>query len=76
MFVALGFGIPFYFFMSVNRGTYQGHQNFNMLSMTYQTEMWSRLLITLAFLLFSPWEPALSVAMGIGFFLSFWTDPF
>ncbi len=75
MFVALGFGIPLYFFMSVNRGNYQGHHNFNKLSITYQTEMWSRLLITLAFLLFSPWEPALSVAMGIGFSFLFGLIP-
>jgi len=65
MFVVLGFGIPMYFFMCVNRGTFQGHHQFNMLSVTYQTEMWSRLLITLSFLLFSPWEPAITVALGI-----------
>lgn len=75
MFVVLGFGIPFYFFMSVNRGTYQGQQNFNMLSITYQTEMWSRLLITLAFVVFCPWEPALSVAMGIAFSFLFGLIP-
>lgn len=75
MFVALGFGIPLYFVMSVNRGTYQGHQNFNLLSITYQTEMWSRLLITLAFVVFCPWDPAISVAIGIAFSFLFGLIP-
>ncbi|NNE03160.1 MAG: sugar isomerase [Eudoraea sp.] len=65
MFVILGFGIPMYFIMCVNRGTFQGHLQFKMLSITYQTEMWSRLIITLCFLLFSPWEPSITVSIGI-----------
>jgi len=75
MFVVLGFSIPLYFFMCVNRGTFQGHHQFKMLSITYQTEMWSRLLITLSFLLFSPWEPAITVALGIGFSFLFGLIP-
>lgn len=75
MFVALGFGIPLYFVMSVNRGTYQGRQDFNLLSITYQTEMWSRLLITLAFVIFSPWDPGISVALGIAFSFLFGLIP-
>ncbi|NER11599.1 Membrane protein involved in the export of O-antigen and teichoic acid [Muriicola jejuensis] len=75
MFVALGFVIPLYFVMSVNRGTYQGKQSFNSLSMTYQTEMWSRLLITLAFVLFSPLDPGISVALGIAFSFLFGLIP-
>ena len=66
MFVIFGIGIPLYFFMSVNRGTYQGHQDFKNLSITYQTEMWSRLLLTLVLLLLVPWEPSFLVALGIG----------
>lgn len=66
MFVVFGVGIPLYFFMSVNRGTYQGKQDFKNLSITYQTEMWSRLLLTLAFLMVIPWEPSFLVALGIG----------
>ena len=66
MFVLFGIGIPLYFFMSVNRGTFQGHQDFKNLSITYQTEMWSRLLLTLALLFLIPWEPSFLVALGIG----------
>ena len=65
MFTAFGFGIPLYFFMSVNRGKYQGKQDFNKLSITYQTEMWSRLLITVAAIVLLPFEPALLIALGI-----------
>ncbi|NJB71040.1 O-antigen/teichoic acid export membrane protein [Saonia flava] len=65
MFIAFGFGIPFYFFMSVNRGTYQGQLKFKKLSLTYQTEMWGRLLLTLALLLVVPMKPGILVAIGI-----------
>lgn len=65
MFTAFGFGIPVYFFMSVNRGKYQGKQDFHKLSITYQTEMWSRLLLTIALLLIVPMEPVILVAIGI-----------
>jgi len=65
MFVLFGIGIPIYFFMSVNRGKYQGRQDFNKLSLTYQTEMWSRLLLTIALLYILPWEPVFLVVIGI-----------
>lgn len=65
MFTAFGFGIPFYFFMSVNRGKYQGKQDFNRLSITYQMEMWSRLILTIIALMLLPLEPSLVVALGI-----------
>lgn len=65
MFVVFGFGIPLYFLMSVNRGSYQGNVEFKNLSITYQTEMWSRLIITLALLMFIPMEAPIIVALGI-----------
>ncbi|PKA96962.1 O-antigen/teichoic acid export membrane protein [Flavobacteriaceae bacterium MAR_2009_75] len=69
MFTIFGLGIPVYFFMSVNRGAYQGRQEFGKLSITYQTEMWSRLLLTLLLLLFIDMQPGIIVSFGI--FLSF-----
>lgn len=65
MFIVFACGVPLYFFMSLNRGIYQGRQEFKNLSVTYQTEMWSRLLITLAILFVLPWEPGVLVAIGI-----------
>lgn len=65
MFVVFAFGIPLYFLMSVNRGKYQGKQDFNRLSITYQTEMWSRLLLTVMAILLLPFEPSLIIAAGI-----------
>ena len=47
MFFIFGFGIPLYFLMSVNRGLYQGQNVLNKLATTYQTEMASRLVLTI-----------------------------
>ncbi|MCL5246446.1 sugar isomerase [Cellulophaga sp. 20_2_10] len=65
MFKVFAVGIPLYFVMSVKRGKFQGKQDYAGLSVTYQSEMWSRLLITLALLLFIPMNPAFLVAVGI-----------
>lgn len=65
MFIVFAIGIPIYFVMSVNRGIYQGKLAFNKLATTYQTEMWSRLGITLLLLWALPFDPATIVALGI-----------
>ena len=75
MFTAFGIGIPVYFFMSVNRGRFQGQQEFGKLSLTYQTEMWSRLLITLLLLFLVPLEPAMLIAFGIALSFIFGVMP-
>ncbi len=69
LFVIFGLGVPIYFLMSVNRGIFQGKKAFKSLSITYQTEMLSRLLITLG-ILFLLDIPS-SVAVAIGIFVSF-----
>ena len=66
LFKTFAVSVPLYFFMSVNRGRYQGKQDYGKLSITYQTEMWSRLLITIGLLWFVPYKPAFIVALGIG----------
>lgn len=66
MFIIFGIGIPIYFLMSVNRGKFQGFHDFGRLSFTYQTEMWSRLSITILLLVILPFEPSILVALGIG----------
>jgi O-antigen/teichoic acid export membrane protein len=66
MFVLFAVAIPLYFIMSVNRGRFQGGQEFVKLAGTYQTEMWSRLLLTFVFLWFIPLEPGILIAIGIG----------
>lgn len=65
MFVLFGIGIPLYFIMSVNRGVFQGKQQLISLSVTYQAEMISRLLITLALLYFLQIESSLIISVGI-----------
>ncbi len=65
MFVVFGIGVPFYFLMSVNRGIYQGKKQLISLSVTYQLEMFSRLIITLGLLYFLSVESSLLIAVGI-----------
>ncbi|WP_299060869.1 sugar isomerase [uncultured Polaribacter sp.] len=65
MFVVFGIGIPFYFLMSVNRGVFQGKKELTSLSITYQLEMISRLLITFILLYFLNIETSLLIAIGI-----------
>jgi len=70
MFVIFGFGVPFYFLMSVNRGVFQGRKELKSLSITYQTEMISRLAITFLLLAFLQVLDT-SLVIAIGIFCSF-----
>lgn len=65
MFVVFGFGIPLYFFVSINRGIYQGQRNFSALGHTYKWEMVSRLVLTILLLLVLEIESSILVAVGI-----------
>ncbi len=65
MFIFFGLGIPLYFLMSIKRGKFQGSNKLDRLSMSYQSEMWSRLILTLLFLLLVPLSPGMLVAAGI-----------
>ena len=65
MFIVFGIGVPFYFLMSVNRGVFQGKKEFISLSVTYQLEMMSRLLITFGLIYFFQIESSLLISIGI-----------
>jgi O-antigen/teichoic acid export membrane protein len=65
MFVVFGFGVPLYFLMSVNRGVFQGKKSFKLLSITYQSEMLSRLIITLGLILIFNIQSSVVIAIGI-----------
>ncbi len=65
MFIIFGLGVPFYFIMSVNRGVYQGKKEYKSLSITYQAEMLSRLLLTIAILYSLNIQSSIGVAIGI-----------
>ncbi len=66
MFVIFGVSVPNYFLMSVNRGVFQGGKKFLNLATTYQTEMISRLLITLLLLyVFVDIESSIIISLGI-----------
>ncbi len=70
MFFIFGIGIPLYFMMSINRGLYQGQNALHKLATTYQTEMASRLVVTIAALLLFP-DSASSVIVALGIVFSF-----
>lgn len=65
MFVVFGCGVPLYFSMSVNRGVFQGKKAFKSLSITYQSEMLSRLIITLGLILIFDIQSSVVIAVGI-----------
>jgi O-antigen/teichoic acid export membrane protein/anti-sigma regulatory factor (Ser/Thr protein kinase) len=46
-FVIFGIFLPFYILQGVDRGLLQGRTRFGWLAVTYQTEMWSRLAISI-----------------------------
>lgn len=70
MFLIFGFGIPLYFLISINRGLYQGNNGLYKMAITYQTEMVSRLVITILTILLLPTIPT-SISVAIGILLSF-----
>ena len=77
MFLIFAIGIPLYFLMSVNRGLYQGKNDLKKMSVTYMTEMLSRLFLTLALVLLVPSLPtSVAVAAGISISLIFGLFPF
>ena len=76
MFVVFGIGVPLYFLMSVNRGVFQGKNAFKKLSITYQTEMLSRLLFTLGLLFLFNIQSSLVIAIGILISFGFGLIPF
>lgn len=76
MFYLLGLGVPLYFLMSVNRGYYQGRTDFLKLSATYQTEMLSRLILSVLLVLIWRENTAILVAIGILLSLGFALVPF
>lgn len=77
MFSIFGIGVPIYFLMSVNRGVFQGKKKFIQLSITYQAEMLSRLLITIGLLyLITNLQSSIIISLGILVSLFFSLFPF
>ena len=76
MFIVFGAGVPFYFILSINRGVFQGRKEFKSLSITYQTEMLSKLLVTFTLLIFLGIDALVVIAIGIVASLVFGLFPF
>jgi len=69
-------GVPLYFLMSVNRGVFQGSKAFKSLSVTYQSEMLSRLIITLSLIVIFDIQSSILIAIGILLSFVFGLIPF
>ncbi|WP_445382580.1 sugar isomerase [Robiginitalea sp. IMCC43444] len=65
MFRIFGLGIPIYFLLSISRGNAQGQFDLKKLSISYQSEMWGRLIVTALILLIIPFQPGILVSFGI-----------
>jgi len=76
MFIIFGAGVPLYFLMSVNRGAFQGKKAFKSLSITYQAEMLSRLIITLGLIFLFDIQSSAVIAIGILLSFVFGLFPF
>ena len=76
MFMIFGCGVPLYFLMSVNRGAFQGKKAYKSLSITYQAEMLSRLLITIGLILVFNIQSSAVIAVGILLSFVFGLFPF
>ena len=76
MFVIFGVGVPLYFVMSVNRGVYQGKKEFKKLSITYQLEMLSRLVLTISLIYLLGLKSSIVIAIGILLSFVFGLIPF
>lgn len=57
--------IPFYFLMSARRGLDQGNQSFGRLAISYQAEMWTRLVVTVGLLSVLDIDSSISISIGI-----------
>ncbi len=65
--VVFSLGFPFYCYLSVQRGVFQGKQQFIGLSTSYQKELWVKILSTFLLLVMFPSQSSLILAFAIVF---------
>jgi O-antigen/teichoic acid export membrane protein len=66
--------LPFYFLMSVNRGTLQGSLSYKKLSLTYQSEMWVRFFVTVLFVYFGVKVLGVAVGLTVSLIVTWWVS--
>jgi len=72
VFLVFGAGMPAYLLMSVNRGVLQGVGHFKKLALTYQIEMWSRLLLSSIFVYAGSKVTGVAIAITSSLLLALW----
>ncbi len=73
-FILFGLGIVLYFKMSLNRGYLQGKESFKKLAFTYQVEMWSRLVLTVLFVMMGWGVNGVALAMSLSLILTYFSS--
>jgi polysaccharide pyruvyl transferase CsaB len=71
-FIILGIGVPLFFIQSVDRGMLQGQTRFGRLAMSYQAEMWVRLVVAILLVLLGFAVNGAVVALSLSFAATWW----
>lgn len=67
----IGSSLPVYFFMSIGRGFLQGKLLFSKLTLTYQAELWAKVIGTLLLFLVGLQASSVAVATSFSFLIAF-----
>ncbi len=70
LFPIFGAGMPLYLIMSMNRGILQGRERYGKLALTYQVEMWSRLVFSIVAIKTGAGATGVSVAITLSLLAS------
>lgn len=71
IFPIFGAGLPFYLLMSINRGILQGQSRFGRLAVTYQAEMWVRLVLSILLYKAGTGIPGITAAITLSLIASY-----
>ncbi|MCR9065705.1 MAG: oligosaccharide flippase family protein [Cytophagales bacterium] len=71
-FFILGFSLPFYLLMSVNRGIFQGKLQYRKLALTYQSEMWVRLIVSIGLVYLGYRVNGVAMGIAISLIATWW----
>lgn len=71
-FFILGISLPFYLLMSVNRGLYQGSLLYKKLALTYQSEMWVRLVVSVGLVYLGYRVNGVALGISLSLIVTWW----
>lgn len=71
-FVIFGMALPFSMLQAVERGMLQGRTNFKILAISYQVEMWSRLLVSILLVALGLSVNGAVIGISLSFVFTWW----